>query len=46
MARHVCTPECWAYLVRYGVDENSSSCDPFAARDAADRAAFEAGAIA
>jgi hypothetical protein len=46
MARHVCTADCWAYLLRYGVDENSSTCDPFAARADADLEALAAGAIA
>lgn len=41
---HTCNAECWALLVRYG-QESFPSCDPWAARAAADREAYQAGAV-
>lgn len=35
MSDHRCTAECWAYLIRNGVDENSEQCNPFEAQRAA-----------
>lgn len=45
MSAHECDAECWAHMLRYGLD-SSSGCDPFAARAAADREAEAAGAFA
>ena len=35
MAKHTCTADCWAHMLRYG---QSEGCDPWAARAAAERA--------
>lgn len=43
MSTHTCTAECWARIIRYGAPYE---CDPFTARDAADREALAVGAIA
>ncbi len=40
--KHVCNAECWAYMLRYEVPEE---CDPFAARDAAEREAYAEGVL-
>jgi hypothetical protein len=42
---HKCNGECWAYLIRWGIDENSSDCDVFAAEAAAYAEGVAEGAI-
>lgn len=32
---HRCDGQCWAYMIRYGLDENARYCDPFKAEQAA-----------
>jgi hypothetical protein len=44
-APHECNAECWAYMLRYGMDENATECDPFAAEAAAHAEALAEGAI-
>lgn len=34
--KHKCTADCWAYMLRAGLDENTTECDPFAAAAAAE----------
>lgn len=43
--RHVCTGQCWSYLIRNGEDENTTECDPFDASAASEQEAILEGAI-
>lgn len=31
MTTHTCNADCWAYILRNGMDENTTHCDPFTA---------------
>lgn len=33
---HTCDADCWAYMLRYGLDENTTGCNASDARAAAD----------